>query len=193
MFIRTERLFLRPGWPEDFEELIEMLGDDPILGEELPDETIASIRDYLGRQRDPRLPLLFIYFRSAVGAVLVGGIGLAMRGDDVELDFFIAPRFRGKGFAAEAVRGLLEHAHALGHRRLTATNVLATDSCAGQVLERAGFRPTGKTRRRMVSGFEGEVEAPIYAAEVAALAPVTGSGATGSQAGKARPEGLACH
>ena len=172
MFIRTERLFLRPGWPEDFDELVEMLGEDPVEGELLPAETLSAIRAYLGRPRDPRLPLFFIYFRAALGPVLVGGLGLAMRETDVELDFFIAPRFRGNGYGAEAVRAVLEQAYVLGHRQLIATSFVeeseaAADSgSAAEVLIRAGFRRTDEMRPRLVPGQGDEMPARLYVADV---------------------------
>lgn len=166
MFIRTERLFLRPGWPEDFDELVEILGSDPIVGEPLPGDALDAIRNYLARPRDPRLPLFFIYFRSALGPVLVGGIGLAMQGEDVELDFFIAPRYRGRGYAGEAVRAVLEQAHVLGHRRLIATNFAESDERTGDILERSGFHRTDQTRRRQVAGSAEAVRERLYIAEL---------------------------
>ena len=30
MFFRTERLFLRPGWPEDLDDLLEAFNDEAI-------------------------------------------------------------------------------------------------------------------------------------------------------------------
>jgi RimJ/RimL family protein N-acetyltransferase len=31
MFIRSERLFLRPGWPEDWAELFDLIDDEAVV------------------------------------------------------------------------------------------------------------------------------------------------------------------
>ena len=31
MFIRSERLFLRPGWPEDWQELLSRIADESVV------------------------------------------------------------------------------------------------------------------------------------------------------------------
>lgn len=31
MFIRSERLFLRPGWPEDWAELLALIDDESVV------------------------------------------------------------------------------------------------------------------------------------------------------------------
>ena len=31
MFIRSERLFLRPGWPEDWQELEPLIADEKVV------------------------------------------------------------------------------------------------------------------------------------------------------------------
>lgn len=142
MFIRSERLFLRPGWPEDLEDLLNALSDEAVqrtaAAVPLP-STRQGAHDYLRRAVDPRLPHFFMYLRSTPGAKLVGGIGLAQRGEDVELGYWIAAAYRGRGYALEAVRAMVEHARALGHRRLVVKH-LAEDEASVNVLEAAGFR-----------------------------------------------------
>src|SRR3546814_3973361 len=92
MFVRTERLFLRPGWPEDLDDLVEAFNDDLIqrtVAVTAMPRTRAAVREYLDRPRDPRLPHFFMYLRGVHGAKLVGGIGLGKFGDDVEVGYWI--------------------------------------------------------------------------------------------------------
>lgn len=150
MFIRTERLFLRPAWPEDLDDLLEALSDEAVQRTTavapLPG-TRQAAREYLRRAFDPRLPQFFMYLRSAPAARLVGGIGLAQRGGDVELGYWIAAAYRGRGYALEAVRAMVEHARALGHGQLIVEHV-ADDAASVNVLEAAGFRGAASDGQR---------------------------------------------
>ncbi|MDE8652944.1 GNAT family N-acetyltransferase [Novosphingobium album (ex Liu et al. 2023)] len=166
MFIRTERLFLRPGWPEDLDELLAVLRDDAVLRNlalaPLPG-TAEEAREYLARPRHRLLPNFFIYARSFGGPRLVGGIGLGRDGDDVELGYWIVRAHRGKGYAAEAVRAVLAQARMLGHRQIVARH-FADNETSARVLESTGFKPTGETRPRFSTGRGGEAPAMLYVA-----------------------------
>lgn len=169
MFVRTERLFLRPAWPEDLGELLEALEDEEVqrnlvLMTALP-WSERELREYLERPRDPLLPHFFIYLRSANGPALVGSIGFGRHDDEVEVGYWIAPRFRGRGYAAEAVRAVLKQARALGHRRVFA-NHFADNGITVQVLESAGFHDTGQVRSRYSPGRGAETRARVYVAEL---------------------------
>lgn len=168
MFIRTERLFLRPGWPEDIEELMALLRDDEFVRNmpigRMP-ESVEDFRAYLSRPREKLLPNFFMYLRAAGGATLVGGIGLGRSDADVELGYWISHRFRGRGYAAEAVRAVLAQARALGHRRIVASHFTDNDSSV-RVLEGAGFTRTGQTRMRHSHGRRGDAPAHIFAVEL---------------------------
>lgn len=168
MFVRTERLFLRPGWPEDVDELVEAISDEAVqrnLGiGELPRSTRA-MRDYLSRPRDPRLPHFFMYLRAPGGPKLVGGIGLGRIEDEVELGYWIAPAHRGRGFAREAVRAVLAQARSLGHRRVVASQ-FADNPATRDVLEETGFSDSGNERERFSEGRGVPVRARIYVANL---------------------------
>lgn len=170
MFVRTERLFLRPGWPEDLEDLLEALEDEDVQRNLVLTTTVPrsahDLREYLERPRDPLLPHFFIYLRSADGPVLVGGIGFGRHDDgEVEIGYWIAPRFRGRGYAAEAVRAVLNQARTLGHRRVYA-NHFADNDVNVQVLESAGFHDTGEVRSRFSPWRGVEAKARVYVAEL---------------------------
>lgn len=164
MFIRTERLFLRPGWPEDLDDLVQAF-DDGDIGRDtvvttLP-ATAGEIRAYLERARNPRLPHFFMYLRSSAGPELVGGIGLGQYGEDIELGYWIVPRHRGRGFAGEAVRALLEQARTLGHKRLVAVHV-PDSGVSPHILEAAGFEDTGRVSQRFGVGLSASTPAKLY-------------------------------
>lgn len=169
MFIRTHRLFLRPGWPEDMHELNQALdqgGDAEDVAPSVAARMLSELRGYLDRPQESRLPRFFINLRDDSGSKLIGSIGLARSGPDVELGYWIARRHRGMGYAAEAVRAVLAQARMLGHRRVVTAD-FADSTASVRVLEQAGFQPTGETRSRfsMVRG----VEAParLYVALLA--------------------------
>ena len=168
MFIRTERLFLRPGWPEDIDDLIEALGDQALRRtvevSALP-KSREGLRDYLGKPRDPRLPHFFMYLRDAHGARLVGGIGLGRHGDEIEVGYWIAESHRGRGYALEALRAVLDHARALGHRRLVARH-FSDGGATMRVLEAAGFRAAGEDQPRYSGGRGGTAPARYHVVEL---------------------------
>lgn len=142
MFVRTERLFLRPGWPEDVEDLMGALRKKttqrarttPALAHDR-----EAARKCLEQTRDPRFPYFFIYLRGASGARLVGGIGLGMQGDNVDVSYWIAEDHRGNGYAREALCAVVDQARVLGHRRLVVQHPPGNDASI-RVLEAAGFR-----------------------------------------------------
>lgn len=164
MFIRTERLLLRPSWPEDLDELLELLSEEDIaqnLGIRGLPRTREELQAYIARPRLPKLPHFFINLRDSQGTRLVGGIGLGRNEDEVELGYWIAPAFRGRGFAEEAVRAVLNQARALGHRRIVACH-FADSPTSATVLMKAGFADTGESRDRYSAGRGGVAPANVY-------------------------------
>jgi len=167
MFVRTERLFLRPAWPEDLDEIVEALLDGDIQrrpGVCLPD-SVEGVRAYIERPRDPRLPHFFMYLRAPGGPQLVGGIGLARQDGEVEVFHWIVPSQRGRGFAGEGLRAVLAQARALGYLRVIASHV-GDDAATHEVLESAGFRDTGQVRSRYSAGQAMEFAVRIYEADL---------------------------
>jgi RimJ/RimL family protein N-acetyltransferase len=168
MFVRTERLFLRPGWPEDVDDLVEAFNDDLIqrtIAVSAMPRTRQEVREYLDRPRDPRLPHFFMYLRGARGAKLVGGIGLGKFGEDVEVGYWIASGYRGQGYALEALRAIVDQARALGHHRLIAKHFVDSNA-SSRVLEAAGFQDTGSERLRYSAGRGEEAMARRYVVDL---------------------------
>lgn len=148
MFHRTERLFLRPAWPEDWEAVYGGIADEDVvmnLARAPWPYTPQNAREFVSRPHDPRHPGFLIELPGAKGRQAIGCIGLADRGDDVELGYWIARPWWGQGYATEAGRGVLEIARLLGHRRLGAAHFV-DNPASGRVLRKLGFRPTGHVR-----------------------------------------------
>lgn len=152
MFIRSERLFLRPGWAEDWAELLA-LADDLAIARNLVQAPWPygpeNARALASRQQTARTPHFVITLPGAAGSRLVGCLGLQdERGEgEAELGVWIARRYWNNGYATEAVRALLSLARMLGHRRIVAGHFL-DDGASDRVLAKAGFEPTGEFRPR---------------------------------------------
>lgn len=151
MFMRSERLFLRPGWPEDWEELLGRVADEAVvknLAKAPWPYTADDARWFASQPQDQRLPHFFITLpTSAEPARLIGCIGLAQDRDAVELGYWLGREHWGKGYASEAARAVINVARALGHKRLVAGHFI-DNPASGRVLRKAGFRPTGQIHQR---------------------------------------------
>lgn len=152
MFIRTQRLLLRPGWLEDLQEVTAGIGEFAVARNlaQVPhpyDE--AAGRDWLSRPFDARQPSLLITLPGQHGAPVIGGVGFGPRADhaEFELGYWIARQHWGNGFATEAVRGLVDYARSIGITRLAAGHFL-DNPASGRVLEKAGFLATGKIEQQ---------------------------------------------
>lgn len=146
MFARTERLLLRPGFAEDAPAVAQAIADLAIVRNLANAPWPYRIRDaeaFLAAPRDPLLPSLLIFERTAAAPRLVGACGLGRRPSGaVELGYWIARPCWGRGFATEAGRALVDIARALGLTGLEASCFLDNPSSA-RVLEKLGFEPTG--------------------------------------------------
>jgi RimJ/RimL family protein N-acetyltransferase len=165
MFIRSERLFLRPGWPEDWAELMARIDDDAV-GRHLTRSpwpyTCTAAREYLQAEGDPRCPQFLVTLPTRDGSALIGCAGLAPGEDGVELGFWVARERWGQGYATEAARAVLSLARALGHQRIVASH-FADNPASENVLRKVGFCPTGETRLRFCPARRAEVPALTYA------------------------------
>lgn len=144
MFARTERLLLRPGWAEDAPALAAAISHDSVTNNlswgRWP--TGRDVEGWLSRAQDPALPSLMILSRTDGEPELVGGSSLQRMADGgIELDFWISPHRRGRGFATESARAMLGIAQSLGIRMLAACAFME-QGAAGRVLEKLGFRST---------------------------------------------------
>lgn len=163
MFIRSERLFLRPGWPEDWAEMTARIGDAAIVRNLAHAPWAATALEDCD-PADARCPQLLVTLPTSEGSEVIGCAGLAPGLDGAELGYWIASERGGQGYATEAVRALLSLARTLGHRRIVAHHC-QDNHASGAVLRKAGFRPTGETRLRFCIERGVEVPAEAYALE----------------------------
>ena len=146
MFARTERLLLRPGFPEDAPALAAAIADEQILRHLATAPAPYRMRDataFLATPRDPVLPSLLVFERTAGAPELVGSCGLGRRPSGaIELGYWIARSHWGQGFATEAGTALIDMARALGVPALEGSHFL-DNPASGRVLEKLGFTARG--------------------------------------------------
>lgn len=146
MFHRTENLFLRPAFPEDWQAIHAAIASRDIvrnLAIAPWPYTPRDAQEFAARRQDSRTPHFLV---TIPGAGLIGSAGL---GPDetgkVQLGYWIAREYQGRGYATEAARAVLAVAEVLGHRRIVATHFV-DNPASGRVLLKAGFRATGEVR-----------------------------------------------
>lgn len=165
MFARTERLLLRPGFPEDAPALAMAIGHQAIVRNLAVVPWPYSLRDaeaFLAAPRDPVLPSLLITERTNGAPQLVGACGLGRRPSGaVELGYWIARPHWGRGIATEACTALVDIARALRLPALEASHFL-DNPASGRVLEKLGFAPTGIVAPRLCCARGEHVPARLY-------------------------------
>jgi RimJ/RimL family protein N-acetyltransferase len=170
MFARTERLLLRPGWAEDAPALATAIADEMIVRNLATAPWPYSLRDaeaFLAQPRDPVLPSFLIFERTDAEARLVGSCGLGRRPSGaVELGYWIARPFWGRGIATEAATALIEIARTIGFTRLEGSHFL-DNPASGRVLEKLGFEPLGITAPRMSYARGTETQARLLRLQLA--------------------------
>jgi RimJ/RimL family protein N-acetyltransferase len=170
MFIRSERLFLRPGWPEDWAEILTAINDEGVVRNLATAPWPYTMEDAIAFARRPQerlLPQFVITLPSDEGARLVGCIGLGRQGDDIELGYWIERSHWGQGYATEAAQAVLELAKTLGHSRIHAGH-FTDNPASGRVLAKAGFQRTGEAVLRYSLARGGEAVSVPYAAQLGA-------------------------
>ena len=164
MFARTERLLLRPGWAEDAPALATAIADEMIVRNLATAPWPYSLRDaeaFLAQPRDPVLPSFLIFERTDGEPRLVGSCGLGRRPSGaVELGYWIARPFWGRGIATEAATALIEIARTMGFTRLEGSHFV-DNPASGRVLEKLGFEPLGITAPRMSCARGTETQARL--------------------------------
>src|SRR5215211_3542454 len=168
MFARTPRLLLRPGWAEDAPALAQAISDEMIVRNLATAPWPYGLRDaeaFLAQPRDPALPSFLIFERTDGAPRLVGSCGLGRRPSGaVELGYWVARPYWGRGIATEASKALLEIAGALRLPRLQASHFL-DNPASGRVLEKLGFEPVGITAPRMSCARGRDASAKLFRIE----------------------------
>jgi RimJ/RimL family protein N-acetyltransferase len=168
MFLRTERLFLRPAWLEDAPELTRAIGQEPVV------RMLARVpwpyreehaRQWIEASKDPRLPNALVTLPDEGGRI-IGSCGLHQDEGRTEVGYWIEPGYWNRGYATEALRGVLSFARLIGHRRIVSRHAM-DNPASGRVLRKAGFRPTGRACAFHSLGRGARVEGPEYVLDLA--------------------------
>ena len=149
MFYRSERLFLRPAFPEDSRAIFEGICDAGVvqmLASAPWPYGLADAEDFVGRWNDGSETRFLVTLPNKGGKVIgCIGFGSPEGRDAPEFGYWIARSHWGHGYATEAGRAVSEIARSLGHRRLDAGHYI-DNPASGRVLRKIGFRPTGEVR-----------------------------------------------
>ena len=141
--IKTDRLILKRAEFEHKSRLIELIGDYRVSSalSSVPYPYTDKDADYwLGKNEKNELTLnIFLQH------VLIGGVGLELRGDDYcELGYWLGFDYWGFGYATEACGGLLEFVRrSTSFKRINA-NVYKENFGSSKVLQKLGFEQVGE-------------------------------------------------
>jgi RimJ/RimL family protein N-acetyltransferase len=150
--LESERLFIRPLTPDDFDRHFEIYSNPDVvryLYEEPFDEEGA--RQHLKRRCTVDLPTEGSWINLGVevrdAGVLIGEVGLAMLSvvhAHCEIGYVFDPVYSGMGYATEASAVLVELAFSvLGAHRVSG-RLDARNDASARVLERLGMRREGQ-------------------------------------------------
>lgn len=174
MFHRSERLFLRPAFPEDWAAIKTCLGADEGIVRNLARAPWPygenAARAFAAMTQDPLLPHFLV---TLPGVGVIGSAGLGDHEGAPELGYWIARNHWGQGYATEAAGAVLRIARTLGHRRIIAGH-FTDNPASGRVLAKLGFAATGRIVPRHSLARGAEAQVVEYALELAAE---TGAGA----------------
>ena len=148
MFIRSERLMLRPVFAEDWREIFDGIGDEQVarmlIGSHWPYGADAA-RAYCSRPRGSADMQLAITLPGDSGAPIIGMIALTrdVVAQSHELECWIARSRQRQGYGSEAVGALLATARSLGIFQVLGRH--CRDNPAGRkILQNWGFVPKGE-------------------------------------------------
>lgn len=143
--LETERLILRRFTDPDLEPFVAYRGLPEVARYQSWDAySLSDGRKLMAemQSREPGAPGEWFQFAVVERAsnALVGDCALRVEGPQGEVGFTLHPAYQGKGYATEAVRGLLEYAFStLGSHRVIG-NCDARNLASARVLERVGMR-----------------------------------------------------
>ena len=167
MFHRSERLFLRPAFPEDCGAILAGIGEESIvrnLARAPWPSPMDDARNFAALPQDQRLPHFVV---TVPGNGVIGSAGMGEHEGEPELGYWIAREHWGRGYATEAAGAVLRIARTLGHRRVVAGH-FTDNPASGRVLRKLGFIPTGRPGKRFSLARGQMVESVEYALDLEA-------------------------
>ncbi|MBO9714282.1 GNAT family N-acetyltransferase [Sphingomonas sp.] len=171
MFVRTERLTLRPFWPEDAPALARAIGHESVVRNlaKVPwPYALGDAESFVAtRHRETPGPVFMIWAHEGDVIRLIGGMGLhPLEDGSHEFGYWLTPAAWGRGYATEAGRGVLQTArHTLRLKRVVAGHFV-DNPASGRVLRKLGFCPTGKVEPRHSVGRGGEAPCATFELEL---------------------------
>jgi len=175
VFHRSERLLLRPVWPEDWRGILAGIAEQAIvrnLSRAPWPYREDDARAFANLPSEPLHPR-FVMTRAA-DACVVGCIGIGPVDEEseepsqaLELGYWIAREHWSQGYATEAGRAVIAIAQTLGHRRLVASH-FKDNPASGRVLQKLGFEQTGRLVQRYSCGRGEEAMTIEYARDLGA-------------------------
>lgn len=162
VFHRSERLFLRPAFPEDCGAILAGIGEEAIvrnLARAPWPYTIDDARNFAALPQNPRLPHFLV---TLPGIGVIGAAGMGEHDGEPEIGYWIARQHWGQGYATEATGAVLRIARTLGHRRVVAGH-FTDNPASGKVLRKLGFLPLGRIAKRHSLARGGWVDSVEYA------------------------------
>ncbi|WP_448503148.1 GNAT family N-acetyltransferase [Sphingomonas sp.] len=170
MFVRTSRLTLRPGWPEDAPALASAIADPRIvtmLARAPWPYGLSDAKAFLALPETPGEPRFLIFEHGEGRVELVGGIGVHRDEDGArELGYWLARHAWGRGLMTEAARAVVRTLADSLHVDRLVSGHFPDNPASGRVLEKAGFRATGETRARPSMARGAEVPCIMYALDL---------------------------
>jgi RimJ/RimL family protein N-acetyltransferase len=154
MLIVTERLVLRRFRPSDAATLSAYRSDPDVARYQswsapYPlEEARATIAGLAGG--DPSQPGWFQYAVERAGdKAHIGDVGVDLKENrrQAEIGFTLAPAYQGKGYAAEAVRGVLTDLFEVRGLHKVSAEADARNKASARLLERVGFVREGLLRQ----------------------------------------------
>jgi RimJ/RimL family protein N-acetyltransferase len=164
MFARTERLLLRPSWPEDASELHQAISDEGIvrnLARAPWPYTADDAAQFATQEHDALYPAFLLMLRTHGAPRIIGACGIGNYDGSAELGYWIMRPYWGLGFATEASRAVVNIAKAIGHKKLVASH-FTDNPASGNVLRKLGFQNTGETAQRHSNGRGAAMTCALY-------------------------------
>ena len=164
MFVRTDRLLLRPGWIEDAPAVARAITEDVARNTaRIPwPYSLADAERYLAAPQDPHALNCLVLARTAGVPRLVGNVAITPDEHGYELGYWFARPYWGLGFATEAASALLRAARGSLRIERIHSGHFVDNPASGRVLRKLGFHPTGRTVRRHSVARGGSVDCLLY-------------------------------
>ncbi|WP_033920799.1 GNAT family N-acetyltransferase [Sphingomonas sp. 37zxx] len=178
MFIRTTRLTLRPGWPEDAPALCAAIADRDIvemLAQAPWPYTLDDAQAFLARPPRAGEPDFLIFEHADRIVRLVGGIGV--RRDAVgalELGYWLRRDSWGRGYATEAGAAVIATLHASLRTERIVSGHFIDNTASARVLAKLGFTSTGAIEPRWSRARGVDVACVLYERGVFSPLPLAG-------------------